>query len=570
MKLNILSFSVTALAATLLPSECDATATCRCLPGDACWPSTTAWSTLNSTVGGRLVATVELGRACHDPYYNATECAYLQSEWQYPEIHMESSSSVMAPFFANQSCDPFQPESRACLIGNYVNYAVNVSSAADISAAVEFAQANNIRFVIRNTGHDYLGKSTGAGALSVWTHYLKDTAVLDYTSTAYTGKAMKYGAGVQGYEAIDATKAAGLVTVGGECPTVGVAGGYTQGGGHSALSTSFGLSADNVLEWEVVLANGTIATATPTENEDLYWAMSGGGGGTYAIATSVTVKAHADATIGGALLVVYASATTQDTFYEAIDKFHTLLPAMVDAGSMVVYYFTDAFFQIAPITVYNSTAEETEAILADFTTVLSSLNITYTLNTTTSASYEEHYNTYFGPLPLGNIQVGIAQYGGRLISRDNVANNMDALSAAYRNITENGVTFIGVGTNVSSSAITSGPSNAVLPAWRTALVSATLTLPWNFTAPWDDMIALQDKMTNEIVPQMEAVTPNSGTYMNEADFRQPNFQTTYFGTNYDKLLAIKNKYDPDHLFYAVTAVGSEYWTVADDGRMCVA
>jgi FAD/FMN-containing dehydrogenase len=60
----------------------------------------------------------------------------------------------MAPFFANQSCDPFTPSSRPCLLGNYVDYAVNVSGPDDIIAAVNFAQEHNIRFVIRNTGHE--------------------------------------------------------------------------------------------------------------------------------------------------------------------------------------------------------------------------------------------------------------------------------------------------------------------------------------------------------------------------------------------------------------------------------
>lgn len=145
---------------------------------------------------------------------------------------------------------------------------------------------------------------------------------------------------------------------------------------------------------------------------------------------------------------------------------------------------------------------------------------------------------------------------------------MAALSSAYRNITENGVTFIGVGLNVSSSAITEGVSNAVLPAWRNALVHSTLTLPWNFTAPWEDMIALQDQMTYSVVPQMEAATPNSGAYMNEADFRQIGWKEDFYGVNYHTLLSIKKEYDPNHLFYAVTAVGSDAWTVAENGRMC--
>lgn len=64
-------------------------------------------------------------------------------------------------------------------------------------------------------------------------HKLKDITFSNYTSEAYTGPAVKMGAGVQAFEAYAAGKKAGLDVLGGECPTVGVAGGYTQGGGHS-------------------------------------------------------------------------------------------------------------------------------------------------------------------------------------------------------------------------------------------------------------------------------------------------------------------------------------------------
>jgi hypothetical protein len=67
---------------------------------------------------------------------------------------IESSSSIMQTYFANQSCDPFTAQSKPCTLGNYVNYAVNVSSSNDVIAAVNFARKNNIRFVIRNTGHE--------------------------------------------------------------------------------------------------------------------------------------------------------------------------------------------------------------------------------------------------------------------------------------------------------------------------------------------------------------------------------------------------------------------------------
>lgn len=64
-------------------------------------------------------------------------------------------------------------------------------------------------------------------------HKLKDITFSNYTSEVYTGPAVKMGAGVQAFEAYAASQKVGLDVVGGECPTVGIAGGYTQGGGHS-------------------------------------------------------------------------------------------------------------------------------------------------------------------------------------------------------------------------------------------------------------------------------------------------------------------------------------------------
>ena len=75
-------------------------------------------------------------------------------------------------------------------------------------------------------------------------------------------------------------------------------------------------------------------------------------------------------------------------------------------------------------------------------------------------------------------------------------------------------------------------------------------------------------MTNDLMPALEAITPGGGAYVNEADFRQPNFQDTFYGDSYNTLLAIKDKYDPKGLFYALTAVGSERWTSRPDGRLC--
>ncbi|ORY58548.1 FAD/FMN-containing dehydrogenase [Pseudomassariella vexata] len=543
----------------------DAASDCYCLPGDSCWPSASIWDGLNTTVSGRLVATVPVGSPCHDPTYDAEACAALQADWTSPETHIPSSSSVMQAFFANQSCDPFTDRSTPCLLGNYVSYAVNVTSNEDVIAALAFAQTNNIRVLVRNTGHDFLGRSTGAGALAIWTHHLKSVEFLDYSDSYYSGSAVKVGAGVEGYEALEAAAAEGVVIVTGECPTVGMAGGYTQGGGHSALTTTFGMAADQTLEFEVVTAAGDVVTASRTENSDLYWALSGGGGGTYGVVTSMTVRTHPDATVGGASLQLAAVYTTQDNFFEAVAQFHALLPAMIDQGAMVVYYVSSAVLVVNPITIYNSTGDHIkDTVLAPFLAVLGNLSIPYSASYT-SLPYRDHYDTYMGPLPYGHVAVEEYQFGSRLIPRDVLENNNDAFQAVLRNLTENGVLAVGDGLNASAKF---DVSNAVNPAWRDAGVHMQLTTAWDSTAPWEDMVAAQVQMTNEFVPQIEAVTPGSGAYFNEADFNQPNWQETFFGDNYDKLLTIKQTWDPNGVFYALKGVGSDAWTVAADGRMC--
>ena len=127
---------------------------CYCFPGDACWPNTNLWSSFNSTVGGRLIATTPISSVCHGATYRQDECERLRDNWFFPETHLPSSSSVMAPLFANNSCSPFMPQNTSCALGNYVSYAVRIRDASDASKTLAFAAKHNVRLVIRNTGHD--------------------------------------------------------------------------------------------------------------------------------------------------------------------------------------------------------------------------------------------------------------------------------------------------------------------------------------------------------------------------------------------------------------------------------
>ena len=68
------------------------------------------------------------------------------------------------------------------------------------------------------------------------------------------------------------------------------------------------------------------------------------------------------------------------------------------------------------------------------------------------------------------------------------------------------------------------------------------------------MIANQELMTDVLIPKLAALTPNGSCYLSEGDFRQPNWQDVFYGSNYNRLNAIKNTYDPHHMFWAITAV----------------
>ncbi|KAI1459599.1 hypothetical protein F4805DRAFT_455765 [Annulohypoxylon moriforme] len=541
---------------------------CRCFPGDSCWPTLAEWSSLNSTVGGRLVATVPIAASCHKSNlasYDAEACQSLRDVWWFPETHVGTSSSPMAPFFANASCDPFTAPTDQCVIGAYVQYAIKAASVADYQVTLAFATEKNIRLVIRNTGHDYFGKSTGAGALALWTHSLKDTESIDnYQSETYTGKALKLGAGISTLEAYQAADKAGAAIVGGSCATVGIAGGYSQGGGHGPLNSVFGLGANQVLEWEVVTARGQHLIASPTENSDLYWALSGGGGGTYAATISVTVRAHQLTKVSAAALNFTTSANVStDLFNDAVKTFLLTLPALGEGGTWTAWLLASGVFSLAPIVGPNLDNEQLRALLEPTLSFLDKNGIAYNYQI---QQYDTLLETYTGMFPDNNI----TEYniGGRLIpkslleSKSSAASLLDALNF----ITSQGGAVSGSSMDVSKFP-SIGINNSVNPVWRSAILDLVIGLSYD-AYDFQANFALQNQMTNTILPRLEVLTPDGGVYLNEGDFRDPDWQTNFYGENYEKLLSIKDKYDPEGLFYGLTAVGSDRWIVQSDGRLC--
>lgn len=562
----------------------DAVQTCRYIPGDDGWPNANTWAQLNETVGGRLIATVPQASVCHTGGYassqlNETECKVLQTQWDYPQIFEPHSGEIMNPYFQNQSCDPFTATTKPCELGNYVSYSINVASAEDVVVGIRFSKENNVRLVIKNTGHDFLGKSTAKGALGLWMYNLKTTAVVgEYANDEYTGPAMKVGAGITGAEALEAAHSSGYLIVSGDCATVGLTGGYTQGGGHSPLTSAHGMAADQVLEWEVVTVEGHHLIATPSANADLYWALSGGGPGTFAVVLSMTIKVYPEGPVGTASLSFGNTSVDGSMYLQVLDSWWKALPGIVDTGATVIWVVSGDGFAFESFTAPNKTAAQVTEMMGPFLSRLDSFGIQYTFAAEEVATYYEHYNQTMGPLPYGNWPTSML-FNSRLVPRAIIEGGNDSVSK----LTATMDTFVrdrsmgswSFGCTAFNARDVTHPDNAVVSYWRDALAICITISLWDWTIPRSEMIARKKYMADVITPAIEAATVGSGAYLNEADpFVYPpsssDWQQKFYGSNYDKLRQIKNRWDPSSLLYARTAVGSEDYVVDDNGRLCKA
>ena len=126
----------------------------------------------------------------------------------------------MWKYFTNSTCTVTADPTESCTLGYYGVYVVLAEEAAHVKAGLDFAREHDLRLIIRNTGHDFIGRSTGWGALVINTHSFKDVEFLDAFEGPgdYSGPAVKIGAGVQGRELAGAVSEKGLAVVTGECP----------------------------------------------------------------------------------------------------------------------------------------------------------------------------------------------------------------------------------------------------------------------------------------------------------------------------------------------------------------
>jgi FAD/FMN-containing dehydrogenase len=161
---------------------------------------------------------------------------------------------------------------------------VRCADSADVKRAIDLARGENVLVAVRGGGHSFAGHAICDGGLVIDLSGMKALRVDPNQGT------LDAGPGVVTAQVDTATKEAGLAIVLGGCGSVGI-GGFTLGGGEGALSGKYGLSCDNLLSADVVLADGRLATASADQNPDLFWALRGGGGN-FGVVTSFRFRAH--------------------------------------------------------------------------------------------------------------------------------------------------------------------------------------------------------------------------------------------------------------------------------------
>ncbi|MBA3362957.1 MAG: FAD-binding oxidoreductase [Actinobacteria bacterium] len=190
--------------------------------------------------------------------------------------------------------DPGYDEARAvynAMIDKRPSVVVRATEAADVVAAVNHARENGLELAVRGGGHSVPGFGTVDDGVVIDLSGMRAVTVDPASETARAQGGATWG------DFNDATNAHGLATTGGIISTTGV-GGLTLGGGIGYLSRGRGLSCDNLLSAEVVTADGRTLTASEQENEDLFWALRGGGGN-FGVATSLEFRLHPVADIYG-------------------------------------------------------------------------------------------------------------------------------------------------------------------------------------------------------------------------------------------------------------------------------
>ncbi|KAG9088949.1 hypothetical protein FS749_001731 [Ceratobasidium sp. UAMH 11750] len=530
-----------------------------CAPSQKCWPSSEVWSIFNVSINGRLATPRPPAWPCHDPDYDEAACFDAKANWNNSFWRSDQLGAMQDPIWESLGCDIDTPRNVTCKQGSVPIYSVAAQEASDVSKAVMFAAKHKLRLVIKNTGHDLLGRSIAAGSLSIWTHKLKginftDSFVANGCKNR-SGPAVTLGAAEQWRDVYKAADDHSVIVVGGAENSVGTAGGWLQGGGHSPLGSRYGMGVDNALQLTVVKADGQIVKANACQNKDLFWAMRGGGGGTYGVVLDVTYRTH-PALDSITFLAFTVDVTSPPKLTELTELFFRTVPNITDHGVRGYASWPSptsfAFTAIHPNNPGVATTNATFQLIFDW--VSNNPGTSVQSKGAAHPTFHDLFVTWFS----GDSSIAApAWIGGRLVSRS----ALEKHSAKLAGLVVYPFPYVGSIFNIIGGGVidkVDPESTGLNPQWRNeALASWNPATTWTDDTPADQIKLLKSAITNVTQELGKIARLDHAAYFNEADPEEARWKKAFFGKHYDRLLKIKRQLDPKGVFTCNRCVGSD-------------
>ena len=422
-------------------------------------------------------------------------------------------------------------------------------SPADVQTCLAFAKRFGLPLVSRCGGHSYAGYSTTTGLV------LDVTRMRGVTVDAGTRTA-KVGAGTRLIDVYAALAQHGMVLPAGSCPTVGIAG-LTLGGGVGVLGRKFGLTCDNLLAAQVIVADGRVLTCDAIQDTDLFWALRGGGGGNFGVVTSFTFRVHPVATLslftlrwpwGSAAAVIDAwqrwapqapdelwsncllQATRNQNSNPIVKINGVYVGDIASLGSMLQQLTSQ--IDAAPTSRYVWNADLLDAML-------------YEANCSDKTLGECHLPSQDpqGQLPRA-FYSSKSDYFTSLLPRKGIETLVNAIARSQFSST---LWEGGIGLDAFGGAINRVAANATAFVHRDALFSAQYTANWNASDSASGIAAKHTWLTD--LWQSMRQFASGAAYQNYIDPDLANWQQAYYGDNLSRLQRVKAAYDPGDLFH---------------------
>lgn len=397
------------------------------------------------------------------------------------------------------------------------------AGAADVRAALLWAQQNQLEFATRAGGHSYAGFSTTTG-LQI------DVSQMQAFDLDPDSGLMRVGAGARNSDVYAGLRPYSRALTHGRCPSVGIAG-FVLGGGIGFNQRRYGLACDQLVETEIVTADGHLLRCNEHHNADLFWACRGGGGGNFGVNTSFTFQ-----TFPVDRVTVYTI-----TWDSCVDD---LLPLALDLLPQTTERLGCKLSVIAgsgPITLellgqLAGSADELGAIFAPLTAIAAPAQATVL------------------DLPYWDGQDFLAEGSGRMYVHERTRYAFSPLPAdGAATILDSLRRWPGTSAGANwKSFIAGGATAAPAPdatafVHRAALMITSIELDWSGR---DSVGSVQKNAAwqNAFHGAMARYTSDE-SYQNFIDAGQQDYLRAYYGANLDRLIEIKRRYDPENVFH---------------------